>query len=123
MASIGPMFGQFGHFYKYAQEKCQHPYPVERYTNEVKRLLGVLEERLKNHEYLAADQYTIADISVFPWVVALEKFYKANDQLSLNEFKAVGKWVDKISKREAVQKGMEVCPIPESYFIFFYQVV
>jgi GST-like protein len=114
MASIGPMFGQFGHFYKYAQEKCQHPYPVDRYTNEVKRLLGVLDQRLKNHEYLAADQYTIADIATFPWVAALEKFYKANDQLNLHHFKAVEKWGEKISQREAVKKGMEVCPIPES---------
>lgn len=114
MASIGPMFGQFGHFYKYSTEKCDHPYPVQRYTNEVKRLLGVLENRLEENNYLATGEYTIADMAAFPWVLCLDKFYHARDHLELDKFKSVQKWVDKISQRQAVQKGMEVCTIPET---------
>lgn len=113
MASIGPMFGQFGHFYKYAVDKCDHPYPVERYNNEAKRLLAVLEARLQENEYLAAGEYTIADMAVFPWVVCLDKFYHASEQLGLQDFKAVQKWVGKIAEREAVKKGMEICSIPQ----------
>src|SRR6478735_8728104 len=59
---IGPMFGQFGHFHRYAREKCDHPYPVERYTNEAKRLLGVLEKRLEESEFVGGGEYSIVDI-------------------------------------------------------------
>ena len=60
MAGVGPMFGQFGHFYKFAKERIL--YPTERYTNEACRLLGVLEKRLEGRDYLMEDEYTIADI-------------------------------------------------------------
>nr|WP_238322546.1 glutathione S-transferase N-terminal domain-containing protein [Kordiimonas gwangyangensis] len=73
MAGVGPMFGQLGHFYKFARANCDHPYPVERYTKEVKRLLGVLEARLEGRDYLV-DEYTIADMATFPWVNCLKSF-------------------------------------------------
>ena len=63
---------QFGHFYKYAKDKCDHPYPVQRYTNEAKRLLGVLEKRLDGREFLIDAGYTIADMATFPWVRCLK---------------------------------------------------
>ena len=109
MASIGPMFGQFGHFYKYAKDKCDHPYPVERYTNEAKRLLAVLEERLKNQDYIIEDGYSIADIAIFPWVDCLIKFYEAKDHLELEKFSNVMNWLETCLKRPAVIKGAKVC--------------
>ena len=64
---IGPMFGQLGHFYVFAKDACDHPYPVERYANETKRLLGVLEERLEGRTFLVGEAYSIADMAIFPW--------------------------------------------------------
>ncbi|CAI5525952.1 unnamed protein product [Closterium sp. Naga37s-1] len=72
MGGVGPMFGQFGHFFKYARDKCDHPYPTERYTNEARRLLGVLEKRLEGREFLIDAGYTIADMATFPWVICLK---------------------------------------------------
>lgn len=66
MASLGPMFGQAGHFLNYAPEKI--PYAVDRYVNEGRRILGVLERRLAGHEWIAADTYSIADMAVYPWL-------------------------------------------------------
>jgi GST-like protein len=63
MGGVGPMFGQFGHFYRFAKDKCKDPYPTERYGNEAKRLLGVLEERLKGRDFIIDDGYSIADMA------------------------------------------------------------
>jgi GST-like protein len=104
---IGPMFGQFGHFFKYARDKCDHPHPVERYTNETKRLLGVLEHELADQEYLIG-QYTIADIATVPWVNALSATFGAADVLALSEFPRVRAWVDRILARPAYQIGKDL---------------
>ena len=109
MASVGPMFGQFGHFYKYAGDKCQDPYPEERYANETKRLLGVLEERLKEREYLVGG-YSIADMAVFPWVGCLDWGYGAKERLGLDHYPNVMQWHQKCSSRPKAQKGANVCP-------------
>ena len=61
---VGPMFGQFGHFFKFAKDNCDHPYPVERYTKETKRLLRVLDDRLEGREYLVGDEYSIGYCNV-----------------------------------------------------------
>ncbi len=111
VGSVGPMFGQFGHFYKYAKEKCKDPYPVERYTKETRRLLQVIETQLEKNKFIAGAEYSIADMAIAPWVVCLDKFYEANDQLKLNEFKKTASWVETFTSRPAVQKGMEVCPV------------
>ena len=79
MGGVGPMFGQFGHFYKYARDKCDHPYPVERYGNEAKRLLGVLEGRLEGREFILDFGYSIVDMATFPWVVCLEVSRRSRD--------------------------------------------
>ena len=110
MGGIGPMFGQFGHFFKYAKDTCEHPYPKERYTNEAKRLLTVLEKQLENNSYISGEEITIADFSIVPWVICLDVHYKGAEQLELSQFTNVNKWVDKVSKREAFQRGMTVCP-------------
>jgi len=104
---IGPMFGQFGHFFKYARDKCDHPYPLERYTNEAKRLLGVLENELSGKEYLVGE-YTIADIATVPWVNGLSVSYGAAEVLKVAEFPRVQAWVDRITARPTYQVGKDV---------------
>jgi GST-like protein len=104
---IGPMFGQFGHFFKYARDKCDHPYPLERYSNEAKRLLGVLETELSDKQYLIGE-YTIADIATVPWVNALSVSYGAADVLHLSEFPRVKAWVDRVTLRPAYQIAKDV---------------
>jgi GSH-dependent disulfide-bond oxidoreductase len=107
---IGPMFGQFGHFFKYARDKCDHPYPLERYTNETKRLLGVLEHELSDKEYLIGE-YTIADIATVPWVNALGPSYGAGEVVPLSEFPQVKAWVERIVARPAYQVGKDVAKV------------
>jgi GST-like protein len=104
---IGPMFGQFGHFFKYARDKCDHPYPLERYTNEAKRLLGVLEHELSEQDYLIGE-YTIADIATVPWVSALSTSYGAAEVLQLSGFPRVEAWVERVTARPAYQVGKDV---------------
>lgn len=111
VGGIGPMFGQFGHFFKYAGDKCDHPYPVDRYATEAKRLLGVLDKHLASHDYLAANEYTIADMATMPWVNGLSVFYKADDRLELDSFKNVKAWVKRILDRPQTAIGMKVCAI------------
>lgn len=109
MASVGPMFGQFGHFYKYAKDKCDHPYPKERYTKEAIRLLGVIDKKLHETSYIAGEEITIADFAIFPWILCLDKFYEAGDHLGLESFINVNKWVAKINERPKVKTGLDVC--------------
>jgi len=108
VGGVGPMFGQFGHFYKYAKDKCDHPYPKERYLNETKRLLEVLDKRLEGREYLV-DEISIADFATAPWVVCLDKFYEASDALDLPSFKNVQAWTKRFLEREKVKVGMDIC--------------
>jgi GST-like protein len=100
MGGVGPMFGQVHHFLRAAKESV--PYAIERYTKETRRLYGVLDERLKDHEYLA-DQYSIADIATYPWVARYE-WHKTR----LEDFPRVRRWFDTISARPAVQRGMKI---------------
>lgn len=107
MAGVGPMFGQFGHFTRYAPEKIE--YAINRYKNEAKRLLGVLEKQLEGKEYLVGE-YTIADIATFPWVICLDKFYEARETLELDSFPNVQAWVKRCSEKPASVKGLQVLP-------------
>ncbi|PWU18963.1 MAG: glutathione S-transferase [Bdellovibrio sp.] len=109
VGGIGPMFGQFGHFFKYAVDRCDHPYPLERYATETKRLLGVLETRLQGRSFLVGEQYTIADMAIFPWVNGLSASYKAESKLGLDEFKKVQAWAKRLIERPKTAAGMLVC--------------
>jgi GST-like protein len=100
MGGVGPMFGQVHHFLRAAKEPV--PYAIERYTKETRRLYGVLDERLKDREYLA-DEYSIADIATYPWTARYE-WHKTR----LEDFPHVKRWFDAISARPAVQRGMKV---------------
>jgi GST-like protein len=110
VGGVGPMFGQLGHFFKYANDKCDHPYPVNRYLTETKRLLEVLEVRLEKREYLVGEEYSIADMAIVPWVSCLDKFYDAAEALELSSFQQVNAWVTRVMDRDATQRGMKVCP-------------
>jgi len=109
MGGVGPMFGQFGHFYRYAKDDCDHPYPVKRYTTETKRLLAVLETRLEGRQWLVSEAISIADFATVPWVVCLDKFYDAAEHLNLARFPNVNAWTVRFLERPAVQVGMDVC--------------
>lgn len=111
VGSVGPMFGQFGHFFKYAKDKIDHPYPLERYTTETKRLLKVIDEQLTRYPYISGNEYSIADIATAPWVSGLSQFYKADDMLGLNNYIHVQKWLNEFLERPAVQRGQKVCAI------------
>ncbi|MCC5815694.1 MAG: glutathione S-transferase N-terminal domain-containing protein [Leptospira sp.] len=111
MGGVGPMFGQFGHFFKYAGEKCDHPYPLNRYTTEVKRLLSVIDKRLEGRNFLVAEEYTIADMAIFPWVLCLEEHYKATEHLELANFKNIIRWKKYLLSREKTKIGLGVCGI------------
>jgi GSH-dependent disulfide-bond oxidoreductase len=109
MGGVGPMFGQFGHFFKFAADKvANNSYPMERYRDEAKRLLGVLEGRLKDRQWLMGDEYTIADIATYPWIEGARKFYGGADVLEYSSFPNVIAWVDRGLARPAAQKGMEI---------------
>lgn len=101
MGGVGPMLGQANHFKDYAPEKI--PYAIDRYTNETDRLYGVLERRLGEARYLAGNDYSIADMAVYPWVRELER--RGQDEAKLPNLK---RWLDEIGARPAVVKGLEV---------------
>jgi GST-like protein len=108
MGSAPYLGGGFGHFYAYAPTKIE--YAIDRFAMEVKRQLDVLDRRLADHEYLAGDTYTIADIATWPWYGGLAKgvLYGAAEFLSVHEYKNVQRWADAIAKRPAVQRGRMV---------------
>ena len=111
MGGVGPMFGQFGHFYRYAKDKCDHPYPEERYANEAMRLLKVIDNQLSKHQFIAGEEPSIADFSIAPWVLCLSKFYEADVRLKLDSYKNINRWTEKLLKRPGFQRGLEVCAI------------
>ena len=108
MGSAPYLGGGFGHFYAYAPTRQE--YPIDRYAMEVKRQLDVLDRRLADSEYLAGDQYTIADISVWPWYGALVKgqLYSAGEFLQVQEYQHVLRWTDQIAQRPAAKRGRMV---------------
>lgn len=108
MAGIGPMFGQLGFFYKFAGSAIEDKRPLERYVNESKRLLGVLEGRLSGRQWMMGDEYTIADIAIFPWVRSLTGFYGAADLVGFDDFPAVKAWLDRCVARPASQRGLTI---------------
>ena len=101
MGGVGPMFGQCHHFRRAAPEKI--PYAIDRYTNETRRLYGVMDRHLGEVKYLAGEAYTIADIATYPWAARHEW-----QTVDLAEFPNVKRWYDTIGARPAVKRGMAV---------------
>src|SRR6056297_3821478 len=108
MGSAPFLGGGFGHFYAYAPEKYE--YPINRYTMEVKRQLDVLDRRLADNRYLAGDEYTIADMAVWPWYGALAagKLYEAGEFLDVESYEHVQRWTREIYERGPVKRGRMV---------------
>jgi GST-like protein len=108
MGSAPYLGGGFGHFYAYAPSKIE--YAIDRFTMEVKRELDVLDRRLADNTYLAGDEYSIADIAVWPWygVLALGQLYGAGEFLQVQDYANVQRWAQAIASRPAVQRGRMV---------------
>jgi GSH-dependent disulfide-bond oxidoreductase len=108
MGGIGPMFGQVGFFHKFAGKDYEDKRPRDRYVNESKRLLGVLEQRLQGRQWIMGDQYTIADIATFPWVRNLVNFYGAGELVGFDGFPNVQRVLAKFVERPAVARGLTI---------------
>jgi GST-like protein len=100
MGGVGPIFGQVHHFLRSAPEPV--PYAIERYTKECKRLYSVLNERLQGRDFVV-DEYSIADIAIFPWTARYEW-----QQIDLATYPNVKRWYDHINARPAVQRGLSI---------------
>lgn len=105
MGSAPFLGGGFGHFYAYAPEKFE--YPINRYAMETKRQLDVLNRHLATRSWMAGDEYTIADIAIYPWYgwLVQGRLYGAGDFLSVHEYTHVRRWADAVGSRPAVQRG------------------
>jgi GST-like protein len=101
MGGVGPMLGQAHHFRIYAPEKIDYAY--DRYTNEAKRIYGVLDKQVQSRKFIAGNQYSIADIATFPWIRSWK-----NQGIDWSDYPALKDWFDRISERPAVKRGVDV---------------
>lgn len=108
MGGIGPMFGQVGFFHKFAGKEYEDKRPRDRYVDESKRLLAVLEQRLKGRAWIMGDEYGIADIATFPWVRNLVGFYEAGDLVGFKDYPEVSRVLQAFVARPAVVRGLEI---------------
>ena len=108
MGGLGPMLGQLGFFYKFAGSRIEDPRPRERYVNEARRLLAVLDGALEGKEWVAGD-YSIADMAIVPWLMGLE-FYGAEEVVGLHDLEHVPAYIERFKARPAVQAGLNVPP-------------
>ena len=99
MGGLGPMMGQHGHFKLYAPERIA--YPTDRYRKEVLRLFGVMDRRLADNDYLAGEEYSIADIACFPWVQTYKR-----QEIDLEDFPDVQRWYETLKQRTGLRRGM-----------------
>ena len=108
MGGIGPMFGQVGFFHKYAGKDYEDKRPLRRYVDESARLLKVLDGHLKGRAWMLGDDYSIADIAIFPWVRNLVGWYEAGELVGFERFAEVRRVLDAFVARPAVQRGLTV---------------
>ncbi|TWI69512.1 GST-like protein [Pseudoduganella lurida] len=108
MGSAPFVGGGFGHFYAYAPVKLQ--YPIDRYAMEAKRQLDVLDRQLATHRYVAGDEYTIADMAIWPWYgcLVIDNLYEAGEFLAVQDYRHVRRWADELAARPAVARGRRV---------------
>ena len=116
MASIGPMFGQVGYFNRFAGRDMADKRPLQRYVDESRRLLEVLDERLRGRTWIIGDDYGLADIATLGWVDNLVTFYEARELVGFDDFAHVAAWWARGLSRPAVQRGMRIparlAPVP-----------
>lgn len=108
MGGIGPMFGQVGFFVKFAGKDITDARPRGRYLTESRRLLQVLDKHLEGRDWVMGDEYTIADIAIFPWIRNLIGFYEAGELVGIDDFSNVKRSLDAFVARPAVQKGLNI---------------
>ena len=114
MGGIGPMFGQLGFFHKFAGKDFEDKRPRERYVAESRRLLGVLDQRLRGRAWVMAEAFSVADIAIFPWVNTLLNFYGAGDLVGADDFGEVRRVFAAFLARPAVVRGMAIPARPAS---------
>jgi GST-like protein len=107
MGGVGPMFGQLGYFLKFAGKEIEDKRPLTRYTDEAKRLLNVLNQRLDGRDWIMGADYTIADMAIWPWVRGLD-FYGARELLGLDGYENVGRWMERAMARRASQAALNI---------------
>lgn len=112
MGGVGPMFGQLGFFHKFAGRDYEDKRPRDRYVAESSRLLGVLNTRLEGRQWIMGDDYTIADMAIFPWVRNLIGFYEAGDLVGIDQYPNVTQALQAFVARPAVEKGLNIPPRP-----------
>ena len=108
MGGLGPMVGQLGHFYKFAADKISDPYPTDRYLAETRRLLAVLEGRLDGRNYIMGDDFTIADVAIFPWIRVIGGFYGAAEAVGMDAYANVSAYVERCAARPAAARGLTI---------------
>jgi GST-like protein len=113
MGGVGPMFGQLGFFHRFAGKEFEDKRPRDRYVAETKRLLGVLEQRLQSQAWVVSDDYTIADMAIFPWVRTLSGFYEAAELVGMAEYAAVNRALAAFHARPAVVRGLAIPERPK----------
>ena len=113
MGGIGPMFGQLGYFHRFAGKEIEDKRARDRYVAESRRLLGVLDRRLQGQAWVVSDEYTIADIAIFPWVRTLVNFYEAGELVGMGEFAAVSRALSAFVARPAVARGLTIPERPK----------
>ncbi|MDQ2184272.1 glutathione S-transferase N-terminal domain-containing protein [Alcaligenaceae bacterium A4P071] len=108
IGGVGPMFGQLGFFHKFAGKDYDDKRPRDRYVAESKRLLAVLDKRLEGRNWIMGDEYTIADIAIWPWVRNLNGFYGAGELVGFDDFKNIARVLEAFVARPAVVKGLTI---------------
>ena len=108
MGGVGPMFGQVGFFNKFAGKDFEDKRPRDRYVGEAQRLLGVLDRHLAARSWMLGDEYTIADIAIFPWVNVLNTFYGAAELVGMKDFRHVMRVLEVFLARPAVVRGLNI---------------
>ena len=106
-AHIGPMFGQYGHFHRYAKEDV--PYAKKRYADELLRLMGVMDNQLANNEFISGSDYTIADMAIWPWIYCYEDYYQG--KLDKKHFPHLVRWYHQLAKRKAIKATLAAYPV------------
>ena len=108
IAAVGPMFGQLGFFHKFAGKDFEDKRPRDRYATETRRLLGVLNQRMTGRDWIMGQDYTIADIAIWPWVRNLVGFYGAGDLVGFSDFAELPRVLQAFEQRPAVQRGLGI---------------
>lgn len=108
MGGIGPMFGQIGFFNKFAGKDYEDKRPLQRYVDESRRLLSVLDRHLEGRDWIMGERYTIADIATFPWIRNLVGFYEAGELVGFDNVKNVKRVLERFLARPAVQRGLNI---------------